>query len=153
VKILSRDMDEFPGGYTFHRRHDYMRDLFGGKVEPYLFHMSKTVFSDHVLALFHSFICLALCMAGWTESKHNKQKFFKQMGNWYLQDKCIATTVEKILRKNKSVKTPAGTTSIGHLTEPCCSAEPLTSCFYRDKPSIIPCKDSPNLDQGRKSFW
>jgi hypothetical protein len=97
---------------------------------------------------------LAVCMTGWTENKDNKKKFFQQMGNWYLQEKCIATTVEKILRKDKSINKPAGNASKGHLIiEPCCSAEPLISCFYRDKPSIIPCKDSPNLDDGRRSFW
>jgi len=44
VKILSRDSDEFPGGFTYHRRRDYMKDLFAGKVKPYLF-VSKLIVS------------------------------------------------------------------------------------------------------------
>lgn len=33
VKTLPRDGDEFPGGYHFHYRKQYMKDLFAGKVE------------------------------------------------------------------------------------------------------------------------
>ncbi|CAB9497746.1 Nucleotide-diphospho-sugar transferase [Seminavis robusta] len=126
VKILSRDADEFPGGFTYHKRFDYMRNLFAGKVKPYLFHMS------------------------WTENKKNKQSFFKQMGNWYLEEKCVASTVEEITRKDKKIRR---SNSHAYLAEPCCSKEPLVSCSYRDKPSVIPCKDSPPLDKGKKSFW
>lgn len=57
VKVLERDTEEFPGGFTFHKRSDYMKDFFNGKVHPYIFHMS------------------------WTENKNNKQKFFRQMGS------------------------------------------------------------------------
>lgn len=128
VKILSRDENNFPGGHAFHRRHDFMKDLLAGKVSPYLFHMS------------------------WTENKNNKQSFFRQTGNWYLEDKCVGTTVEKILRRDKSIPRPENNSS-GYLTQACCAAEPLVSCFYRDKPSIIPCQDSPNLDEGKPSFW
>ena len=58
TKVLSRDTDEFPGGHAFHYRRDFMRDLFAGKVNPYIFHMS------------------------WTLNKDNKQKFFRQIGDW-----------------------------------------------------------------------
>jgi hypothetical protein len=26
-------------------------------------------------------------------------------------------------------------------------------CHYRDKPSKIPCNDSPAIDKGKPSFW
>jgi hypothetical protein len=43
VKVLSRDMDEFPGGYHFHQRSkEFMKDLFAGNVKPFIFHMSWT---------------------------------------------------------------------------------------------------------------
>lgn len=58
TKVLSRDTDEFPGGHAFHYRRDFMHDLFEGKVKPYIFHMS------------------------WTLNKDNKQKFFRQIGDW-----------------------------------------------------------------------
>lgn len=45
VKVLGRDDDEgqlFPGGYHYHMRSQYMKDLFRGKENPILFHMSWT---------------------------------------------------------------------------------------------------------------
>jgi hypothetical protein len=40
------------------------------------------------------------------------------------------------------------------LIQPCCTVEPNFACHYRDKPSMKPCKDSPNIDgAGSKSFW
>ena len=129
VKVLSRDMDEFPGGFTYHRRHDYMRKLFSNEVSPYLFHMS------------------------WTESSKNKQRFFRQMGNWYLEDDCIGNTADRILEQNKNISDLVDKNIGGFLLQPCCSKKPLISCSFRDKPSIIPCKDSPNLDAGKRSFW
>ncbi|CAB9514754.1 Nucleotide-diphospho-sugar transferase [Seminavis robusta] len=122
AKVLSRDADEFPCGHAFHYRKDFMRDIFAGKVEPYIFHMS------------------------WTLNKDNKQKFFRQIGEWYLKDQCVASTVDKILDKGTRF-------TQGSLLEPCCSAEALFSCFYSDKPSKYPCKDSPTIDKGGRPFW
>lgn len=121
-------MDEFPGGFTYHRRASYMKDLFAGNVDPIIFHMS------------------------WTQNKIDKQRFFKQSGFWYLQDKCIDSTAEKILTRHQP-RTANTTLYPGRLLEPCCSAEPLTSCFYSDKPSVNPCRDSPPIDEGKPSFW
>eukprot|EP00546_Thalassionema_frauenfeldii_P019774 CAMPEP_0178903354 /NCGR_PEP_ID=MMETSP0786-20121207/5111_1 /TAXON_ID=186022 /ORGANISM="Thalassionema frauenfeldii, Strain CCMP 1798" /LENGTH=517 /DNA_ID=CAMNT_0020574717 /DNA_START=125 /DNA_END=1675 /DNA_ORIENTATION=- len=59
VKILSRDDDEFPGGFHYHRRKPYMKQLIAGKKQPYVFHMS------------------------WTTNKENKRQFFQQLGDWY----------------------------------------------------------------------
>jgi hypothetical protein len=120
VKTLDREWDEFPGGYHYHMpsRKQYMKDFLAGKVKPYIFHMS------------------------WTENKDNKQLFFEQMGDWYVKDECVGSTVTKIL------------TSTQHdLSKACCSAEPIIRCHYRDKPSKIPCKDSPPIDKGHKSWW
>eukprot|EP00934_Nitzschia_sp_Nitz4_P005090 Nitzschia sp. Nitz4//scaffold12_size214221//128194//130007//NITZ4_001509-RA/size214221-augustus-gene-0.30-mRNA-1//-1//CDS//3329535047//5080//frame0 len=64
----------------------------------------------------------------WTKNKDNKKKFFQQMGEWYLKDDCL-TGWE------------------------CCLAEPNVVCHYRDKPSIIPCKDKDPIDPGHPSFW
>ena len=114
VKILSRDTDTHPGGYHFHNRKPFMKALFAGKVEPDLFHMS------------------------WTASKVNKVKFFRQMGEWYVQDSCVGETLGR-LGSNGA----AG----------CCLAEANVTCHYRDKPSKIQCPDSPNIDTGRRSFW
>ena len=120
TKVLSRDTDDFPGGHAFHYRKDFMRDLFKDKVHPYIFHMS------------------------WTLNKDNKQKYFRQINEWYLKDACVASTAQKIV---------GGKIEPGGLVEPCCSAEPIFSCFYSDKPSKFPCKDSPKIDKAGRPFW
>jgi len=122
TKVLSRDTDEFPGGHAFHYRKDFMRQLFKGEVDPYIFHMS------------------------WTLNKDNKQKFFRQIGEWYLKDTCVASTVTNIIGEDKEIGS-------GDLVEPCCSTEALFACFYSDKPSKFPCKNSPQIDKGGKPFW
>jgi hypothetical protein len=72
VKILSRDTDEFPGGYHFHKNKDYMKDMFLGKLHPILFHMS------------------------WTNDKTDKLKFMQQSSMWYVNEKCIAKTKKEV---------------------------------------------------------
>jgi hypothetical protein len=64
----------------------------------------------------------------WTTNKANKKLYFQQMGEWYLKDDCMTGGA-------------------------CCLAEPHIVCHYRDKPSIIPCRDAPPIDKGRPSFW
>jgi len=97
-----------------------MRAFLNGDLHPYIFHMS------------------------WTLNKDNKLLYFRQMGEWYLDDKCIQKKVEEIA--------PGAATTID-LQPGCCHAEPLISCHYRDKPSIIPCHDSPPIDKGKPSWW
>lgn len=79
VKVLGRDTKDglqFPGGFHFHRRKDYMKRLMKAKEEPTIFHMS------------------------WTKSKDNKKRFFQQMGMWYVQPNC-----EGLKRENKTLDT------------------------------------------------
>ena len=73
AKVLSRDLDEFPGGFQFHMKNkEFMKALFAGEKNAYLFHMS------------------------WTLNKDNKLLFFRQMGEWYVKDQCIQTKVATI---------------------------------------------------------
>jgi hypothetical protein len=65
----------------------------------------------------------------WTTNKDNKKKFLEQMGQWYKKEGCDTKGFD------------------------CCLAKPNVICHYRDKPSSIPCRDSPPIDKGRKSFW
>ena len=120
VNILSRDEDDFPGGYHYHMRKDYMRQFINGKKDPYIFHMC------------------------WTLNKVNKLEYMRQMGMWYLNDECIDVDASNI---------PTGADASNDLIGACCSAEPIVSCHYRDKPSVIPCKDSPAKDKNALSFW
>jgi len=113
TKILSRDGDDFPGGYHYHNRKAWMRGFFKNEYDPYIFHMS------------------------WTSSKINKRKFMEQVGFWYLNERCIGKTLNEI----------------GGNANTCCLAEPNVVCHYRDKPSVIPCKDSRPIDKDKPSFW
>jgi hypothetical protein len=67
----------------------------------------------------------------------------------HLHDHCIQTTADKIEAKDKDIDPDQD----GYLIDACCSAEPLITCFYKDKPSINPCPKGKIMDAGRKSFW
>jgi len=119
VKVFSRDDREyghlFPGGFHYHMRRDFMHKLVNKELDPIVFHMS------------------------WTKNKDNKKKYFQQMDDWFVNDKCDGKKADDI-----------GADSI---IESCCLAQANFRCHYRDKPSRKPCKDSPPIDKGRKSFW
>lgn len=100
------DGNPFPGGVEYHRHKDYMKSLFAGEIDPYIFHMS------------------------WTTNKDNKKLYLEQMGEWYVQE-------------DTSTCSPLD----------CCLPKPNITCHYRDKPSKIPCKSSPNIDKKGRSFW
>lgn len=123
VKVISRQQDEFPGGYHYHRQRNFMKNVIQGKNKnPYIFHMS------------------------WTHNKENKLKYFQQMGEWFLDEKCVGKTKSDIL----------GNENDGGLAlvEKCCLAEPKIQCWYSDKPSKLPlCKKSPTIDKLGRSFW
>ncbi|CAB9516554.1 Nucleotide-diphospho-sugar transferase [Seminavis robusta] len=74
AKVLLREDEGFPGGFQFHsgRKKDYMRQLFAGQKDPYIFHMS------------------------WTLNKDNKLLFFKQMGEWYVKEECVSKKLDDI---------------------------------------------------------
>jgi len=123
VKVHERNTPEFPGGFHYHRRKNFMRDIVQGKqTDTYIFHMS------------------------WTENKDNKLKYFQQLGEWYVKDSCIGKTVEGILAGK------AGESQLA-IVEPCCSKEAIVVCHYKDKPSRIPCNDKPPIDKDGKPFW
>jgi hypothetical protein len=72
----------------------------------------------------------------WTENKDEKLEFFKQMGEWYLKDSCINKGMDEIIAPTR-----------------CCSSKPIIKCYYRDKPSIIPCLDAPRITETGKAFY
>jgi hypothetical protein len=78
VKVLNVETEMFPGGFHFHRRKDFMKDMIAGKVKPYIFHMS------------------------WTTNKENKRMFFEQLGDWHVDDQCIGSTTSKILSDGRN---------------------------------------------------
>jgi len=80
----------------------------------------------------------------WTANKDNKLLYYKQMGEWYTEETCIGSTAKEIVKN-----------SVGNqiIATKCCLADPKITCHYRDKPSKQPCRQSPNIDKGRPSFW
>ncbi|OEU06100.1 hypothetical protein FRACYDRAFT_202684 [Fragilariopsis cylindrus CCMP1102] len=65
----------------------------------------------------------------WTANKDNKKLFFEQMGYWYTQEGNGCNGID------------------------CCLPQANITCHYKDKPSKIPCKNSPPIDRNGKSFW
>lgn len=125
VKILDRDGGLFPNGFHYNQRKDFMHDLMKGKTDSYIFHMN------------------------WTRKVPEKYSFFRQMGEWYVKEKCIADATNGVKESGEADNDADNAFLIGL----CCSSEPLVSCHYRDKPSKTPCKDSPPLVKGGVSFW
>ncbi|KAL7434571.1 hypothetical protein ACHAXM_004154 [Skeletonema potamos] len=122
VKVFDKvQTDMFPGGFHYHQDWNAMRDIVSGKSNAYLLHMS------------------------WTENKENKLKFFRQMGEWYLNDQCVG--------HDYITRIEGGHVTDGSLINQCCSAEPIFSCHFRDKPSKEPCFDSPCIDKRCRPFW
>jgi Nucleotide-diphospho-sugar transferase len=82
----------------------------------------------------------------WNEHKDIKRQYLEQMGDWHLNPACTNATSWESLRLASS-----GAPS---LTAACCSNDPLIRCNWRDKPSVIPCRDSPFYDKKKPtSFW
>jgi len=75
----------------------------------------------------------------WTDGKETKVKFLKQFGEWYVHDECTDRSMNNTKNMPASIQ--------------CCSAKPMISCYFKDKPSAIPCNDSPSYDKNAKSFW
>jgi len=79
----------------------------------------------------------------WTENKKNKVLFFQQMGMWYPNEQCVkdGTVVKGLDIFHTEYK------------DKCCRKEAKVVCHFRDKPSAIPCNNSPALDKNGISFW
>ena len=82
----------------------------------------------------------------WTENKDNKLLFLRQLGEWYVTDKCIDKPASSILGGRTS-------SEAAPLVQPCCAMVPIFSCHFRDKASLHPCKSSNPIDEDGESFW
>lgn len=123
AKVLNREESGFPGGWNFHRRPQMMKDILQGKIMPYIFHMS------------------------WNNHKIEKRNYLEQMGSFFVAERCVGATASK-LSKGKTNGTKSEI-----FVSTCCVIDPPVTCHYRDKPSKIPCYDSPPIDKGMPSFW
>lgn len=76
----------------------------------------------------------------WTLNKVNKMRYWQQLGEWYVSDTCSG------LDSGEAVQAlPADAA--------CCLVTPIVVCHYKDKPSKVPCPDSPTIDENGRSFW
>eukprot|EP00588_Corethron_pennatum_P024988 CAMPEP_0194333788 /NCGR_PEP_ID=MMETSP0171-20130528/63946_1 /TAXON_ID=218684 /ORGANISM="Corethron pennatum, Strain L29A3" /LENGTH=621 /DNA_ID=CAMNT_0039096165 /DNA_START=31 /DNA_END=1896 /DNA_ORIENTATION=- len=123
LRVKVLDDKEFPSGYHYHRNKDLMKNIMTGKSVPYVYHMS------------------------WTKNKTDKLKYLKQMGLWHVEEKCEDAKGLEVIEELE------GDPDKDAVFNACCSVDPLITCFYKDKPSKIPCKDSPSIDKGRGSWW
>jgi len=81
----------------------------------------------------------------WTMNKDNKLLFLQQLGEWYVKDECVHKKPSELDFVVEDSSSP--------FADECCAAEPIIECHYRDKPSKIPCYDSPPIDKNGKSWW
>jgi hypothetical protein len=117
-KVLYAQRDDFPVGFHFHKKSEFMKEMMKGKRKPYIFHMN------------------------WNLDKETKRQFNEQIGDWFVDDKCIGKSVKEIAADGS-----------GSVADTCCISSPTIVCHYRDKPSKIPCRESPPADAEGKSFW
>jgi hypothetical protein len=132
VKIYSKETEEFPGGLHFHRKKEVMKAIMSGNSKAYIFHMS------------------------WTNNKVDKLRFFQQLGEWYVKEQCIGKEAHVIA--GTEIGAGGGGITNDTLSPMCCSVQPIFKCHYKDKPSKIPCPDSPYTikkpgESADLSFW
>lgn len=70
----------------------------------------------------------------WNTNQQTKRQFFEQIGHWYIND-----TANKSLCNTNNINC-------------CVIGEPKVVCHFRDKPSKIPCHDSPMIED-QIPFW
>lgn len=123
LRVKTLDTHEFPGGWNYHRR--------SNKTIKQMVGHPQGGNEKHIPTIFHM---------SWTANKDDKLKYLKQLGSWNLKEQCEeGTNGAKIMEDDGQ--------------SACCSIEPLVTCFYRDKPSIKPCKESKPIDKGGRSWW
>jgi Nucleotide-diphospho-sugar transferase len=134
IAVVSREEYKFLSGYHFHiedpKNNPIQRMMVdqyqersganssGAQIRPYTLHMS------------------------YTSNKTFKVKFFRQLGEWRVEQHFIQPNSTEVLTSPK--------------TQAYCIMEPPDSeCFYRNLPSKVPCHDSPPLldedDDGTQS--
>ncbi|CAB9522374.1 Nucleotide-diphospho-sugar transferase [Seminavis robusta] len=125
VKILPSD--SYPGGMHFHYHPSFMNALLNPQAKR-----SRTI--DPVI--FHM---------SWSDNKERKVEFFQQMGEWYVKDKCFKDGTQ--VGQDADAKVDGD-----KLASMCCSAEPIIACHYSDRPSKVPCPNSPKFGEGSTSW-
>jgi len=124
LKVKTLTHDNYPGGWDYHNHGRWN-------------YLRKIPSGKTTAEIFHM---------SWTENKDNKILFMKQMGMWHLKDQCVSKSLSDILSL-PGAEESADTFNL------CCSVEPLISCHYKDKPSVIDCSSSPPIDRDGQAWW
>ncbi len=125
VKTMNREHADFIGGWQYHHRPELMKEVMQGNVTPYVFHMS------------------------WTGDKKEKLQYLQQMGFWFVSEQCVQESSSSERLWNQSHQQDRQNHTLA-----CCIAEPIVQCHYRNKPSKIPCRESPAMGEvNASSFW
>eukprot|EP00532_Pseudo-nitzschia_australis_P001674 CAMPEP_0168204718 /NCGR_PEP_ID=MMETSP0139_2-20121125/25542_1 /TAXON_ID=44445 /ORGANISM="Pseudo-nitzschia australis, Strain 10249 10 AB" /LENGTH=730 /DNA_ID=CAMNT_0008130665 /DNA_START=237 /DNA_END=2429 /DNA_ORIENTATION=+ len=137
VKTWNRRTTQFPGGHAFHKRPRFMKQLANRRRERWELGEPSIIKNDGG-AFVHPYVF----HMSWTVNKDNKLKYFEQMGEWHLNHSC------------NSDKNGKNATHVAYTPANCCTAKPLVQCHYRDKASIVPCRDAPPATkENLASFW
>ena len=124
IKQLSRDDTIVVGGWQFHKCCQLMKDVRLRKVTPYIYYMS------------------------WTLNKVEKLEYLGQWGYLLVSDHCMGKKASAITQNSTSISCIRRQ----NLATACCVAESIVRCPFRDKPSKIPCNESPPKDKGQPLF-
>jgi Nucleotide-diphospho-sugar transferase len=139
VAVISRDNSAFWSGYHFHLEDPRDNPIHQMMVQQYnAANQTKAVSINGRDDQFRPYIL----HMHFTANKEFKREFYSQMGEWRVHEQCLEPDPAKVLTASRR--------------QQCCVAEPPpVTCFYRNRPSAIPCHDSPPVPESEStsSIW
>ena len=119
LKVKTIKDTDLPGGFHYLRKKEFVRDIITGNGE------SANILGFHM---------------HWTSSIEDKLHYMRQMGMWYIQEKCL-----KGAEMNFD--------DIDNVND-CCSTEAIVRCKYIDLPSVEQCRTYGGDGKNSKvPFW
>jgi Nucleotide-diphospho-sugar transferase len=140
VAVISREETTFLSGYHYHIENPIANPVQQMMVQQYRSRnrtgrMLETNISDAPIQPY-------VLHMHFTKSKDIKRHFFSQIGEWRVHEQCLIPNAAKVISASQK--------------QQCCVAEPPPiTCFYRNRPSAIPCHDSLPVPQSmsQTSMW
>jgi Nucleotide-diphospho-sugar transferase len=134
IGVISRDDEEFLSGHHFH-----IEDPAKNPIQQMMAHQYQGSNQTAATSRYTHIRPYTLHMSH-TENKDFKIKFFRQLGEWRVNEMCLQPDFRAAMESSPN----------------CCVNEPpASSCYYRDRPSKRPCHDSPALIdlESTPSIW
>jgi Nucleotide-diphospho-sugar transferase len=138
VAVISRDENTFLSGYHFHMEDPRANTIQRMMVQQYQARNRTAVAAKEKEVSIQPYIL----HMHFTANKEFKRKFYSQLGEWRVHDQCIQADPAEVIATSRR--------------QDCCVKEPpAIKCFYRNRPSAIPCHDSPPVPESFStgSFW